>query len=368
MNDAGGWHFANSHDFRTHLIQRHRPTKPHDIKEDSNKVLDKEVQWLLDRSDSSMRMVCGLPQDLGCPMPQCASVRFTGPAAWDQRLDHAAQHFLASPQCLGVFGGEKDAELMQWASCNAVGILQQTPNARLQHNCIKSIADSGYSSIPGVPRNQNMSQHGDSSPVVPSKLSTFRIEELRPVFIGGWARDDEYLASLVGEDTISSAYQSFKEMFSAHESTGDHHTLDTSQDSESADESDGTSGRNPETAAVMQWFHGWLRQWLAPLTQERPTGNRSRQSTASQRQNSTSTSSTQRNKGTSRPRRLPKRKRANEDEDEGNEESSKSQRIDGDPEIRMFACPYFKRNPRKYGQPKWKSCAHPGYRDIHRVK
>ncbi|KAI1017172.1 hypothetical protein LB505_002012 [Fusarium chuoi] len=89
----------------------------------------------------------------------------------------------------------------------------------------------------------------------------------------------------------------------------------------------------------MQWFHGWLRQWLAPLTQERPTGNRSRQSTASQRQNSTSTSSTQRNKGTSRPRRLPKRKRANEDEDEGNEESSKSQRIDENTCIVGIPCP-----------------------------
>ncbi|TVY66816.1 hypothetical protein Focb16_v010018 [Fusarium oxysporum f. sp. cubense] len=329
-----------------------------------------------------MRMVCGLPQGLGCPMPQC-SVRFTGPRAWDQRLNHAAEHFLASPQCLDVFGGERDAELLQWASSNAVGILEKTPNACIQqHDCDKSVADSGYSSMPGMPRHQNMSQHGDSSPVVPSKIpewsdATFRhssMEELYssaiPRCIGGWVQDHEYPAPLIDEETIPSAYQSFKEMFSHHECTEDHHTLDTSQDSDSGDESDETPDHNPETAVVMQWFHGWLRQWLAPLTQERPNGNGGRQSTASQSQNSTSTSSssTQKKKGTSRPRRLPKRKRANNDDDDGNEESSKSQRIDRDSEIRMFACPYFKRNPRKYGQPKWKSCAHPGYRDIHRVK
>ncbi|KAF5620333.1 uncharacterized protein FTJAE_11690 [Fusarium tjaetaba] len=384
LSSPGG-HFANSHDFRTHLLRHHRPTKTHDTDKDIKWVLDKEVQWLVDRQDSSMRMKCGLPQRLGCPMPQCASVRFTGPTAWDQRLNHAAEHFLTNPQCPDAFGGERDNELLYWATCNAVSILEETPNACLQqHDCNKSVADSGYSSMPGMPRHPTMSQQGDSAPAVPRKIPEWKsnatfydpgTEELyycrASVGLGAWAQDNGYPATLFEEETIpSSAYQSFKEMFSHSESIGDYHTLDTSQDSGSGDESDETPHHNPEAAVVMQWFHGWLQQWLAPLTQERPNGIGGRPSTASQSQNSTSTSGsgTQKKKGTSRPRRLPKRKRASDDDDEGNEESSKSQRIDGDTEVRMFACPYFKRNPRKYGQPKWKSCAHPGYRDIHRVK
>ncbi|KAL5585533.1 hypothetical protein FOVSG1_014922 [Fusarium oxysporum f. sp. vasinfectum] len=373
-------HFANSHDFRTHLLGHHRPTKSHDTDKDIKWVLDTEVQWLVDRQDSSMRMKCGLPQNLGCPMPQCASVRFTGPTAWDQRLNHAAEHFLANPQCIDVFGGERDAELLYWASCNAVGIPEQTSNARLQqHDCNKSVADSGYSSIPGMPRHQSMSQQDDSSPVVPSMMPEWHnrifrhsMDGLEPrelTLLEDWAPDLEYLEPLIDQETTSSAYQSFKEILSQHESIEDHDTLDTSQDSASSDDSNGTPNDNPETAAVMQWFHGWLRLWLTPLTQERPGGNGS-QNTTSQSQTS-SGSSTQKKKkeeGTARPRRDPKRKRGNGGEDDGNEESPKSQRIDEGSEIRMFACPYFKRNPRKYGQPKWKSCAHPGFRDIHRVK
>jgi hypothetical protein len=370
--------FANKHDFRTHLINHHRPTKLHDDNKDIKWVLDAEVQWLLDRQDSSMRMVCGLPQELACPMPQCAWVQFVGPTAWDQRLNHAAEHFLANPQCLDVFGGEMDAELVRWASSDEVGIHKMTPSCRLQqHDCTKSIADSGYSSMPGILPQPNLSQPGDSSPMVPSKIpewtndATFRYRcmysSAMPRGIGGWVEDHEDLGPLIDEESSSSAYQSFQELLSQHESMEDDSTLNTSQDSNSSDESDGTPGDNAETAAVMQWFHGWLRQWLEPLTQERPSGNASSQNTASQSQTG-SGSSTQKKKGTGRPRRVPKRKRSNDGEDDGSEESPKSQRVDGGSETRMFACPYFKRNPRKYGQPKWKSCAHPGYRDIHRVK
>ncbi|KAF4960499.1 hypothetical protein FGADI_906 [Fusarium gaditjirri] len=384
-----GRHFATIHGFRTHLINRHRPTKLHDDNEDLKWVLDTELLWLLDRQDSSLRMECGLPQDLGCPMPQCVSVRFTGPTAWDQRLNHAAEHFLANPQCVDVFGDEKDAELVEWASSDKVAICRKTPNAYTQqHDCNKSVADSGYSSMPGIPRQPNMSEHGDSSPAVPSKMpesasdATFHHRCLEQLYlseestgIGGWARDDEYPVPLIDQETFYSTLPSWNEIYPQDESRDGQGTLDTSQDSDSGGQSDGTQDHNPETAAVMQWFHRWLPQWLAPLTQERPNGNGGRQSTAPQTQNPTSTSSSSsssssstQKKGTSRPRRLPKRKRDDGDEDDGNEESSKSQRVDGDSEIRMFACPYFKRNPRKYGQPKWKSCAHPGYRDIHRVK
>ncbi|CVL02102.1 uncharacterized protein FMAN_08217 [Fusarium mangiferae] len=363
LDDAAGWHFTNKHDFRIHLLGHHQSTKSHDKKSDIIFLPGTEVQWLVDRQDSSMRMTCGLPQDLGCPMPQCASLRFTGATAWDQRLNHAAEHFLTSPQCLDVFGGERDAELVQWAASSEVGIHKITLKPRLQPlNCGKSVADSGYSSMPGMPRYLNMSQHSNSPPVcsqIPERLSDAFTRKLN---ISADSRPFPPHISLSKECSRNTSPQ---------------RTIIPSVPPKTqalATSLMGTPDGNPEITVVMQWFHGWLRQWLAPLTQERPDGHGGRQSTTSQSQNSTSTStssyssSTQKKKSTPRPRRLPKRKRTNEEDDDGNEESSKSQRIDGDPEIRMFACPYFKRNPRKYGQPRWKSCAHPGYRDIHRVK
>ncbi|KAF4417626.1 hypothetical protein FACUT_12115 [Fusarium acutatum] len=372
--------FANKHDFRTHLIQYHQPSNPHDKKNDITFLPDAEVQWLLDRQDSSMRMLCGLPENLGCPMPQCASVHFTGPTAWDQRLNHAAEHFLASPQCLDVFGGENDAELVQWASRNSAAVYQEMPNVCLrQHDCDKSLADSGYSSMSGIHRRSNISQHGDSSPPVPSKMpgqtsdATFydrSMEELclsaEAVGIGGWVRDGEYLEPIIDEESNSSASQSVQQPFSQNESMDDRETVGTSQDSDSSDGSDGS----PETAAVMQWFHGWLRQGLSSLTQERPSGNRNgngSQNTASQNK-AGSGSGTQKKQGTTRPRRASKRKRGKDDEDDGNGESPKSQCVDGGQRTRMLACPFYKRNPRKYGQRRWKSCAYPGYESMHRLK
>ncbi|KAF5536431.1 hypothetical protein FPHYL_12963 [Fusarium phyllophilum] len=372
--------FANKHDFRTHLIQHHQPSNPHDTKNDITFLPDAEVQWLLDRQDSSMRMLCGLPENLGCPMPQCASVRFTGPTAWDQRLNHAAEHFLSSPRCADVFGGEKDAELVQWASRNRAVAYQETPTVCLgQHDCDKSVADSGYSSMPGIPQRPNMSQYAVSFPAVPSKmLGEFidpalihgDVEELylsaEPLGVGGWVRDGEYSEPIIDEESNSSASQSFQQPFSQHESMDDRETVRTSQGSSSSDESDGS----PETAAVMQWFHGWLRRWLSSLIQERPSGHgngNGSQNTASQNQ-AGSGSGTQKKQGTTRPRRAPKRERGKDEEGDGNGENPKSQRVDGGQRTRMLACPCFKRNPLKYGQPKWKSCAHPGFPNIHRVK
>ncbi|KAH7163798.1 hypothetical protein DER46DRAFT_311762 [Fusarium sp. MPI-SDFR-AT-0072] len=378
-------HFANSHDFRTHLLGHHRPTKSHDTNKDIKWVLDTEVQWLVDRQDSSMRMKCGLPQRLGCPMPQCASVRFTGPTAWDQRLNHAAEHFLANPQCLDAFGGERDAELLYWASCNAVGILEKTPKACFQqHDCDKSVADSGYSSMPSMSRHPNTSQQGDSSPVLPSKklewtgdvtLDLPSIEELNSSalpLLGRWSRDHEYLEPLIDQDNNSSAYQSFHELVSQYESAEDEGTAETSQGSSIADE---MPPGNAATAAVMNWFHGWLREWLSPLTRERPNGDGNSQSTnsasTSQTQNSGSGSSSnasKQKKTTNRPRPVPKRKRRNDDEGDKNEKSPKSRHVDNTSVTPRLACPYFKRNPRKYGQPSWKICAHPGFETIHRLK
>ncbi|CCT69142.1 uncharacterized protein FFB20_11743 [Fusarium fujikuroi] len=383
--DHDGTLFANKHDFRTHLIRWHRPTEPRDKKKDGDKVLDKEVQWLLGRQDSSMRMTCGLPQDLGCPMPQCASVRFTGPTAWDQRLNHAAEHFLTSPQRIDVFGGEQDAELVQWAASGEVGIHKITLNSRLeQHNCGKSVADSGYSSMPGMPRHQNMSQHGDSSPVVPSEIpecsdATFFDHSTEALYmgagsasIGGWARLPKYLEPIFDHETSPSASQSFQQPFSQYEPAEDEGTAGTSQGSSIADRMPPV---NAATAAARNWFHGWLREWLSPLIRERPSGNSNCQSTnsasTSQTRDSSSSSSPNTDKQTqttNQPRRVSKRKRDNGDDGDDNEKRPKSRRVRNTSVVPRLACPYFKRNPHKYGQPSWKACAHPGFESIHRMK
>ncbi|KAG4263599.1 hypothetical protein FPRO03_09906 [Fusarium proliferatum] len=371
--------FANKHDFRTHLIQYHQPSNCHDEKNDITFLVHAEVQILLHFQDSSMRMLCGLPENLGCPMPQCASVRFTGPTAWDQRLNHGAEHFLTSPQCKEVFGGEKDTELVQWASRNRVGVYQEVPNVCLrQHDSDKSVADSGYSSMPGMPRQPSISQQGNSSPMLPPKVpestsdATFSDHSAEELYlcaesagIGGWVRGRECLEPVIDEESNASVSQSIRQPFSQSESIDDRETVGTSQDSGSSNELDGSPG----TAAVMQWFNGWFRQWMSPLTQERPSGygNGGSQNTASQNQ-AVSGSSTQKKQGTTRPRRIPKRKRGKDDEDDGNGESPKSQRVDGSQRTRMLACPFYKRNPRKYGQRKWKSCAYPGYESMHRLK
>lgn len=332
-----------------------------------------------------MRMTCGLPQDLGCPMPQCASVRFTGPTAWDQRLNHAAEHFLTSPQCIDVFGGEQDAELVQWAASGEVGIHKITLNSRLeQHNCGKSVADSGYSSMPGMPRHQNMSQHGDSSPVVPSEIpewsdATFFDHSTEALYmgagsasIGGWARLPKYLEPIFDHETSPSASQSFQQPFSQYEPAEDEGTAGTSQGSSIAD---GMPPVNAATTAARNWFHGWLREWLSPLIRERPSGNGNSQSTnsasTSQTRDSRSSASPNTDKQTqttNQPRRVSKRKRDNGDEGDDNEKRPESPRVRNTPVIPRLACPYFKRNPRKYGQPSWKACAHPGFQSIHRMK
>ncbi|RBQ77940.1 hypothetical protein FVER14953_09372 [Fusarium verticillioides] len=383
LSKDNGTLFANKHDFRTHLIQHHQPSNPYDETNGITFHVHAEIQVLLHLLDSSMRMVCGLPQDLGCPMPQCASGRFTGPAAWDQRLNHAAEHFLINPQCPDVFGGENDTDLVQWASSDRVGICQKVPNACIrQHDCGKSVADSGYSSMPGMPRLPDMSQRGDSSPMLPPKVpgspsdATFSDHSMEELYlgagsagIGGWVPDSKYLEPIIDEGSTSSAYQSSWQPSSQPESMGDHETIGTSQDSDSGDESDGS----PETAAVVQWFHGWLRQWLLPLAQERPSGygngngNGGSQNTAAQNQ-AGSGSNTQKKQGTTRPRRAPKRKRGKDDEGDGDGESPKYQRVNGSQRTRLLACPFFKRNPQKYGQRKWKSCAYPGYDSMHRLK
>ncbi|KAI3562976.1 hypothetical protein IWW34DRAFT_642527, partial [Fusarium oxysporum f. sp. albedinis] len=133
-----------------------------------------------------------------------------------------------------------------------------------------------------------------------------------------------------------------------------------------------TTEDNPEIAALVNWLHEWLRGWLASLTREHPNsgaGSRNAGSDSSSQVQTYKLSTGERNEGTSRLCHIPKGKRANdENDDDGSERRPKAQRANWPSDILMLAFPYFKHDPRKYGRPKLKSCAHPGYRDVHRVK
>ncbi|KNB15748.1 hypothetical protein FOXG_21462 [Fusarium oxysporum f. sp. lycopersici 4287] len=64
-----------------------------------------------------------------------------------------------------------------------------------------------------------------------------------------------------------------------------------------------------------------------------------------------------------------KRKSANDKNgNDGNERKPKAQRANRSLETSVLPCPYFKHNPGKYVQRKWKSCAFPGYETIRRLK
>ncbi|RGP59827.1 hypothetical protein FSPOR_11078 [Fusarium sporotrichioides] len=386
--------FENKDDFRTHLYEEHLSDAP----KDADKDADKYIEWLLCLQDSSMRTFSGLPQKLGCPMPLCKSMHFLGPRAWDLRLNHAAKHFLVDPQCPGVFGGEEDRELMQWASSGKVAIDQENSLAIARgprvEDCAKSMADSGYGSMQGTGP-PNMAQHTGIPPVrpkSPKKIAgspqlvprqtwkrTFPYERSSRSNLGGWAEDDLIRQdSFTLDDQDSSTQNSVPEdPFSVFSTCQLKSSVTSSLHTsvvDSEEEADETTSAAQENAAVMGWFRAWLREWLTPLTQ--PQGNEcgTDQTTSTHPTSQDQTPGSGSNTGTQDERRgrqqhgETKRKRNGDQEGDGSEESPKTQCVNGPSDLQRFACPFYKRNPRKYGQPKWKSCAHPGYKDVRRVK
>jgi len=55
-----------------------------------------------------------------------------------------------------------------------------------------------------------------------------------------------------------------------------------------------------------------------------------------------------------------------EDEEDGDNRRRKRSRPTPSDEVKKLACPYYKRNPQRYG--KWTSCPGPGWDEVHRVK
>ncbi|GKU10928.1 unnamed protein product [Fusarium langsethiae] len=386
--------FENKDDFRTHLYEDHLSDAPNDADKDA----DKYTEWLLCLQDSSMRTFSGLPQKLRCPMHKCKSMHFLGPGAWDLRLNHAVKHSLADPQCPGVFGGDKDRELMQWASSGKVAIHQKNSLAIARgprvEDCAKSMADSGYGSMQGTGP-PNMAQHTGIPPVrsrspetiagspqlMPLQTSKLTLSCKRSLRsnLGGWAEGDLIRQDSFALDNQNSSTQNSipDDPFSVSNTHQGKSPVTSSLNTsvvDSEEEANETTSAAEENAAVMGWFRAWLREWLTPLT--RPQGNEygTDQTTSTHPMSQDQTSGSGSNTGTQDERRgrqqhgETKRKRNGDQEGDGSEEIPKTQCVNGPSDLQRFACPFYKRNPRKYGQPKWKSCAHPGYKDVRRVK
>ncbi|GAB1318649.1 metalloendopeptidase [Madurella fahalii] len=72
---------------------------------------------------------------------------------------------------------------------------------------------------------------------------------------------------------------------------------------------------------------------------------------------------------TARQRRAESRDQSGDggdDVDDGDNRRRKRPRTESSDEPRRFACPYYKRNPKRYS--KWTSCPGPGWDEVHRVK
>ena len=70
---------------------------------------------------------CKLPEAMRCPAEGCGQ-EFTGPEAWDQRMEHVARHLEKAGQAREppvVFGGPSDPTLVQWASRGDVSIIRR---------------------------------------------------------------------------------------------------------------------------------------------------------------------------------------------------------------------------------------------------
>jgi hypothetical protein len=75
---------------------------------------------------------CTLPTRMGCPVPGCAEPEFCGSDAWNQRMEHVAQHIVAprngdssaTASEKVVLGGESDETLIDWASQPDVAIIE----------------------------------------------------------------------------------------------------------------------------------------------------------------------------------------------------------------------------------------------------
>ena len=80
---------------------------------------------------AAIRTRCALPTSMRCPVLGCHEPVFNGADAWDQWMDHVAQHMAEKKV---VFGGEGADTLVEWASRPDVAVIEHV---------------EGYGGVPG---------------------------------------------------------------------------------------------------------------------------------------------------------------------------------------------------------------------------
>ncbi|OHE91190.1 hypothetical protein CORC01_13501 [Colletotrichum orchidophilum] len=84
---------------------------------------------------------CNLPRYMRCPAINCGH-DFTGPQAWDERMEHVARHLeraAEGKEPMVHFGGEHDPTLTQWASSADVYVVRRTRNMTVQWELINPL-------------------------------------------------------------------------------------------------------------------------------------------------------------------------------------------------------------------------------------
>ncbi|GAP89563.1 putative c2h2 finger domain-containing protein [Rosellinia necatrix] len=115
--------------YTQHLRRMHVPSHL------KNKVKTKVVvpEWEDQQrvcQEAALRIRCQLPTHMMCPAPNC-NVRFDGPTAWDERMEHVAKHLekaAAGAEPPLRFDGDTDVTLVEWATSPAIGILRREEN------------------------------------------------------------------------------------------------------------------------------------------------------------------------------------------------------------------------------------------------
>lgn len=135
---------------------------------------------------------------------------------------------------------------------------------------------------------------------------------------------------------------------------------------------------------LMSWARSWLKDRLYPrngtkaLAESTGTslvdeggGASTETSSKRRRVDKDSSEGNESNKGHGgRPgnHKDAENKRGNSDNGENEQDGEGDKGARPCDNLRLLACPFYKRNPRKYGQPEWRSCKSAGFKTLHRLK
>jgi len=119
--DSGGAIFNRKDLYTQHVRRMHTPD------EYKHTPYNQSPEWgaaLREMQISAERRRCAMPQYMRCPAEGCKS-EFSGPNAWDDRMEHVARHLETPGEPRVIFGGDNDETLTAWASSPAVNIVRQ---------------------------------------------------------------------------------------------------------------------------------------------------------------------------------------------------------------------------------------------------